>query len=69
MDSTEVFSEGHAYQLFKQAGRFGQQGIKELMVPRIQHFFLPFVSTQDFIELECEDLCTFLSSSYIVVHR
>ncbi|CAH1401518.1 unnamed protein product [Nezara viridula] len=68
IDSKEIFSEGHAYQLFKKASHLKQNGIKELMVPRVQHFFLPLVSSQDFLNLSLDDVCTFLSSNYIVVH-
>ncbi|XP_014280992.1 uncharacterized protein [Halyomorpha halys] len=68
IDSKELFSEGHAYQLFKKASHLKQNGIKELMVPRVQHFFLPLVSSQDFVNLSLDDLCTFLTSNYIVVH-
>lgn len=68
IDSKEAFSEENAFLLFIDASRRQQTEIMELMVPRIQIFFLVLVSTVEFTELEVDDLCTILQSNYIVVH-
>lgn len=65
--SEVVFNEDTAYLLYVQAKRLNVTSVKELMIPRIRKFFLMLVSLQDFVELEVEEVCVLLSSSYIVV--
>lgn len=42
--------------------------VRELMVPRIQEFFLILVSSQDWLELDVDDVKNLLSSNYIQVN-
>ncbi|KAL1140678.1 hypothetical protein AAG570_000608 [Ranatra chinensis] len=68
IDDKTVFSEDNAYFLFVQASRLKEKSIMELMIPRIQAFFLTLVSSKNFLELGPDDLCVILQSNYIVVH-
>ncbi|KAF6206194.1 hypothetical protein GE061_017423 [Apolygus lucorum] len=68
IDSKEAFSEENAFMLFIDASTNYQTEIMELMVPRIQVFFLVLVSSHEYNVLQVNDLCTILQSNYIVVH-
>ncbi|XP_014240436.1 kelch-like protein 40b isoform X3 [Cimex lectularius] len=68
LDSKEAFSEENAFFVFMDASFWKKSSIKDLMVPRIQKFFLPLVSSWDFTQLNVEDLCIILKSNFIVIH-
>lgn len=68
LDSEEVFCEDTAFMLYIEAKRLLLDPIKELMIPRIRNFFLMLVSSQDFVELNIEEVCVLLSSNYIAVN-
>ncbi|GLV32430.1 uncharacterized protein CBL_00861 [Carabus blaptoides fortunei] len=65
--SESVYNEDTAYMLYVEAKKLNVPSVKELMVPRIRKFFLMLVSLQDFLELDVDEVCVLLSSSYIVV--
>ncbi|XP_031349993.1 uncharacterized protein LOC116175822 isoform X2 [Photinus pyralis] len=67
IDNTEVFSEGTAFMLYMNAKNKDLEDVRELMLPRIQSFFLMLVSSQDWLDLEKQDVVNFLSSNYIRV--
>ncbi|XP_014240219.1 uncharacterized protein LOC106661392 isoform X2 [Cimex lectularius] len=68
IQNDELFIEENAFSIITDAIRWGKQSIKRLMVSRIHSFFLPLVSSLDFIQLNAEDLCLILESDNIVVH-
>lgn len=68
IDSEEVFSEDTAFLLYKEAKRRGIFAVKDLMIPRIRNFFLILVSSQDFVELDHDEIVLLLSSNYIAVN-
>ncbi|KAK4875627.1 hypothetical protein RN001_012049 [Aquatica leii] len=68
IDNTEVFSEDTAFMLYMDAKHKDLEDVRELMLPRIQVFFLMLVSSQDWLELEKADVMNFLSSNYICVN-
>ncbi|KAK9732272.1 Kelch motif [Popillia japonica] len=68
IDNQEVFSEDTAFLLYVDAKEKNLPEVRELMLPRIQKFFLMLVSSQDWLELELEDVQNFLQSNYICVN-
>ncbi|XP_063821915.1 uncharacterized protein LOC135071949 isoform X1 [Ostrinia nubilalis] len=62
-----LFSEDTAFALFREARIKGMQPVVDLMIPRVMRFFLPLVASRDFLELEPEEILTFLKSNYICV--
>ncbi|XP_030027173.1 uncharacterized protein LOC115445154 isoform X2 [Manduca sexta] len=63
----DLFTEDTAFALFKEARSKGITPVMDLMVPRVMRFFLPLVASKDFLELEPEEVMTFLKSNYISV--
>lgn len=68
LDSEQVFSEDTAFILYIEAKRMNISSVKELMIPRIRKFFLMLVSSQDFVELDIDEVCVLLQSNYIAVN-
>lgn len=68
IDNTKVFNEDTAFLLYVDAKEKGLTEVKELMLPRIQKFFLMLVSSQDWLELDLEDVQKFLQSNYICIN-
>lgn len=68
IDNTEVFTEGTAFLLYMDAKVKGLPEVRELMLPRIQGFFLMLVSSQDWLELDVDDVKSLLSSNYICIN-
>uniref|UniRef100_A0A1B6C9Z2 BTB domain-containing protein n=1 Tax=Clastoptera arizonana TaxID=38151 RepID=A0A1B6C9Z2_9HEMI len=68
IDNEDLFSEDKAFMLYLDARKHSNVTIMELMVPRIQKFFLVLVSSKDFLELAVEEICLFLSSNYICIN-
>lgn len=69
IDNEELFSEEKAFMLYLDARKYGNTLVMELMVPRIRIFFLVLVSSKEYLELLAEEVCIFLNSNYICVHR
>lgn len=63
-----MFSEDTAFMLFMDAMHKDLEDVRELMLPRIQKFFLMLVSSQDWLELDKQDVINFLNSNYICVN-
>ncbi|XP_050512939.1 uncharacterized protein LOC126888626 [Diabrotica virgifera virgifera] len=68
IDHNEVFYEDTAFLLYMDAKEKNLIEVRELMLPRIQGFFLMLVSSQNWLELEVEDVKNFLKSNYICVN-
>lgn len=68
IDNIEVFNEDTAFLLYMDAKRRNLPEVKELMLPRIQHFFLMLVSSQDWLELDVDDIKNMLKSNYIAIN-
>lgn len=68
MDNVEVFNEDTAFLLYMDGKEKGIPEVQELMVPRIQKFFLVLVSSQNWLDLDFEDVTTFLTSNYIRIN-
>ncbi|XP_072393061.1 uncharacterized protein [Diabrotica undecimpunctata] len=68
IDHNEVFYEDTAFLLYMDAKEKSLTEVRELMLPRIQGFFLMLVSSQNWLELEVEDVKNFLKSNYICVN-
>ncbi|CAH0554914.1 unnamed protein product [Brassicogethes aeneus] len=68
IDNPDVFSEDTAFLLYVDAKIKNLPEVRELMLPRVQSFFLMLVSSQDWLELELEDVKNFLKSNYISVN-
>ncbi|XP_064210726.1 uncharacterized protein LOC660622 isoform X1 [Tribolium castaneum] len=68
VDNCEVFNEDTAFLLYVNAKQKRLEEVHELMVPRIQDFFLILVSSQDWLELGVEDVKNLLSSNYIRIN-
>lgn len=68
IDNTDVFSEDTAYQLYMDAKYKDLEEVREIMVPRIQKFFLMLVSSQDWLELDKFDVTNILRSNYLSVN-
>ncbi|CAF4938027.1 unnamed protein product [Pieris macdunnoughi] len=62
-----IFNEDSAFVLYRGARVQHLTPVMELMVPRVKRFFLPLVASSDFLDLEPEELMTFLKSNYICV--
>ncbi|KAM3963093.1 uncharacterized protein ACR2FA_002859 [Aphomia sociella] len=62
-----LFAEDTAFALFREARSKGMTPVMDLMIPRVMKFFLPLVASRDFLELEPEEVMTFLKSNYICV--
>nr|CAH7721510.1 unnamed protein product [Callosobruchus chinensis] len=56
IDHPEVFTEDTAFLLYMDAKEKSLSEVRELMLPRIQEFFLMLVSSQNWLELEVEDV-------------
>ncbi|XP_056633895.1 uncharacterized protein LOC130443346 [Diorhabda sublineata] len=68
IDNMDVFSEDTAFLLYMDSKEKNLPEVRELMMPRIQGFFLMLVSSQNWLELEVEDVKNFLNSNYICVN-
>lgn len=68
IDNEDLFSEDRAFMLYLDARALGNTSVMELMVPRIQRFFLTMVASKDFLELAVEEVSIFLRSNYICIH-
>lgn len=68
IDNPEVFNEDTAFLLYVDAKEKNLAEVRELMLPRIQKFFLMLVSSQDWLELDLEDVQNFLQSNYVSVN-
>ncbi|XP_018896726.2 uncharacterized protein [Bemisia tabaci] len=68
ISNEELFNEDTAFLLYLDARKSDNVAVMDLMVPRIQRFFLTLVSSKDWLELSIEEVCMFLSSNYISVH-
>ncbi|CAG4988814.1 unnamed protein product [Parnassius apollo] len=62
-----LFTEDTAFALYREARSRGMTPVMDLMVPRVMRFFLPLVASRDFLELEPDEVMTFLKSNYICV--
>nr|XP_022918626.1 uncharacterized protein LOC111427625 isoform X3 [Onthophagus taurus] len=68
IDNQEVFCEDTAFLLYIDAKEKNLPEVRELMLPRIQRFFLMLVSSQDWLDLDLDDVQNFLQSNYICVN-
>ncbi|KPI91617.1 Alpha-scruin [Papilio xuthus] len=64
--------EFHCHQIVLQiySSFFDSNNLREIelpIVPRVMRFFLPLVASRDFLELEPDEVMTFLKSNYICV--
>lgn len=68
INSEEIFNEATAFFLYLNAKNSlpeeSREPIMQLMLPRIQKFFLILVSSRNWIELDVKDACALLSSNY-----
>ncbi|XP_068629664.1 uncharacterized protein [Battus philenor] len=62
-----LFTEDTAFALYREARSKGMTPVMDLMVPRVMKFFLPLVASRDFLELDPDEVMTFLKSNYICV--
>ncbi|XP_053625412.1 uncharacterized protein LOC128683624 isoform X2 [Plodia interpunctella] len=65
--SEDLFIEDTAFTLYREARIKGMTPVTELMIPRVMRFFLPLVSSKDFVELELQEILPFFKSNYICV--
>ncbi|KAJ8918581.1 hypothetical protein NQ315_013086 [Exocentrus adspersus] len=68
IDHADVFNEDTAFLLYMDAKEKNLPEVRELMLPRIQGFFLMLVSSQNWLELELDDVKNLLMSNYICVN-
>lgn len=68
-DNWDIFTEDSAFSLYWESRSFNESDIQELMLIRIQKFFLTLVSTREFLELTCKEVCSFLSLNTIGVRK
>lgn len=68
INNIKVFNEDTAFLLYIEAKHKNNQKIQEVMIRRIQNFFLVLVSSQDWLDLDCEDVIRLLSSNYIKIN-
>ncbi|KAL1463208.1 hypothetical protein WDU94_014983 [Cyamophila willieti] len=69
INSVEVFNEATAFLMYLNAKNSlsvesSREPIMQLMLTRIQKFFLILVSSKNWIELDVKDVCAMLSSNY-----
>lgn len=69
IDNLNHFNEDSAFVLYWEARTFNETQIQELMLPRIQKFFLTMVTTTEFLEMTSQELCSFLKSNTIGIRR
>ncbi|CAH0721805.1 unnamed protein product, partial [Brenthis ino] len=62
-----IFNEDTAFVLYREARAKRITPVMDLMVPRIMRFFLPLVASNDFLQLEPDEVITILKSNYICV--
>ncbi|CAH2241243.1 jg3306 [Pararge aegeria aegeria] len=62
-----LFNEDTAFALYREARNKEMTPVMDVMIPRVMRFFLPLVASKDFLELEPEEVITFLKSNYICV--
>lgn len=62
-------NEDCAFVLYFEAHQFNETKIQELMLPRIQKFFLTMVTTTEFLEISVEEVCSLLKSNTIGIRR
>ncbi|KAJ8967803.1 hypothetical protein NQ317_013591, partial [Molorchus minor] len=65
IDHSDVFNEDTAFFLYMDAKERDLSEVRELMLPRIQAFFLMLVSSQNWLELEVEDVKSLLNEMEI----
>ncbi|XP_030768375.1 uncharacterized protein LOC115891916 [Sitophilus oryzae] len=68
IDNMDVFNEDTAFLLYMDAKKRSLPEVKELMLPRIKAFFLILVSSQEWLDLEVEDVRNLLKSNYISIN-
>lgn len=69
IENLNYFNEDCAFVLYWEARQFNETQIQELMLPRIQKFFLEMVATTEFLEITVHELCSFLKSNTIGIRR
>nr|XP_032514162.1 uncharacterized protein LOC116767787 isoform X3 [Danaus plexippus plexippus] len=62
-----IFNEDTAFVLYRKARVRELVPVMDIMVPRVMKFFLPLVASNDFLQLEPDEVMTFLKSNYINV--
>lgn len=71
INNEEIFNEATAFFMYLNAKQStsaeSREPIMQLMLPRIQTFFLILVSSKNWIELDMKDVCALLSSNYTLV--
>lgn len=65
---SDIFIEDQAFLLYLEARTSAETIIMELMISRVSKFFLTFVSSKEFLSLNCDEICEFLKCSQIAVH-
>lgn len=68
IDNDEIFEEDTAFLLFMDAKHKNAEQVRQLMLPLIKYFFLPLVSSQDWLLLDVDDVQKLLSSNFIVIN-
>ncbi|XP_065155691.1 uncharacterized protein [Atheta coriaria] len=68
IDNPLVFAEDTAFLLYIDAKEKNLPEVRDLMLPRIEKFYLMLVSSEDWLRLDMEDVMAFLSSNYICVN-
>ncbi|XP_050667986.1 uncharacterized protein LOC126967523 isoform X3 [Leptidea sinapis] len=63
----DIFNEDTAFYLYREARVKGMTHIMEVMIPRVRKFFIPLVASNDFLDLEPDEVMTFLRSNYVCV--
>ena len=69
LDNEELYSEENAFELFMDAFMIKNEKIMDIMLPRIQNFYLTLANNKDFVKLPQEVVSRLLQSSFICVHR
>ncbi|CAH2086267.1 unnamed protein product [Euphydryas editha] len=62
-----LFNEDTAFALYREARLRKLAPVMDIMVPRIMRFFLPLVASNDFLQLEPEEVITLLKSNFICI--
>lgn len=65
----DCFNEDTAFVLYWEARMLNESLIQELMLPRIQKFFLTVVATTEYLEMTCPEICSFLTLNTIGVRK
>lgn len=69
LDDDERFCEDAAFLLYIEARKLGQdEMIQQLMLSRVNKFFLSLVASKEFLEFDVDEFCGLLSSNSIGVN-